>query len=192
MTAPAIPPAIGYGTVSWTVTGFSPDTILDPDQFPDAEVITGKVHLKPSPPWLKTVPGAAEPMTILPKPQTYDVINGRMVDRNGNPSVVLVADGPGTNPVGWTYEATYELDGGYGFGTFSFHLDVDEHVDLTEVSPVQSSEGVFYIVGPPGPKGDPGDTGDAAALDMHINDTDPHPAYDDSPSLTLYLENGMA
>lgn len=39
-----------------------------------------------------------------------------------------------------------------------------------------------------GPKGDPGaDTADL--IENHINAEEPHPAYDDGPSLTLIYEN---
>lgn len=41
--------------------------------------------------------------------------------------------------------------------------------------------------GPQGPKGDL----DTSAINNHIDDTTPHPAYDDTPSLTLLFENGL-
>lgn len=44
--------------------------------------------------------------------------------------------------------------------------------------------------GVPGPQGPPGaDSG--MLLDEHINDLEPHPTYDDIPSLTLLFENGL-
>lgn len=56
--------------------------------------------------------------------------------------------------------------------------------------------------GPPGPPGPPGDASGAVgeprvaelisdAVGGHIVDTEPHPAYDDMPSLVLIFENGL-
>lgn len=47
--------------------------------------------------------------------------------------------------------------------------------------------------GPQGPPGVPGQDGEdgTAAVVAHIADTTPHPAYDDTPSLTLIFENGL-
>jgi hypothetical protein len=56
--------------------------------------------------------------------------------------------------------------------------------------------------GPPGPDGDQGDPGPPAdlaevqqriddALITHVIDPEPHPAYDDMPSLTLLFENRL-
>lgn len=41
--------------------------------------------------------------------------------------------------------------------------------------------------GPQGPKGDL----DTAAINAHIANATPHPAYDDTPSLSLVFENGL-
>lgn len=55
--------------------------------------------------------------------------------------------------------------------------------------------------GEPGPKGDTGekgdqgetgDTGDAVALEAHIVAAEPHQAYDDIQSLSLFFENQIA
>lgn len=42
-----------------------------------------------------------------------------------------------------------------------------------------------------GPQGRDGDAATGEALDGHIADTTPHPAYDDLPALTLIFENGL-
>ena len=44
------------------------------------------------------------------------------------------------------------------------------------------------IAGPVGPQGPAGADGTTAVLE-HIQDSTPHPTYDDSPSLTLLFEN---
>ena len=47
------------------------------------------------------------------------------------------------------------------------------------------------LKGPKGDKGDPGDV-DNALLTLHVEATEPHPAYDnDIPSLALIFENGL-
>jgi hypothetical protein len=55
------------------------------------------------------------------------------------------------------------------------------------------------VVGPRGPKGDPGSSQDMEAIGElidgavteHVTDYEPHPAYDDLPSLRLLFENGL-
>jgi len=62
------------------------------------------------------------------------------------------------------------------------------------VTIVQGPRGPQGSQGPQGPQGPPGpDTEDALQiLDDHIENTQPHPAYDvDLPSLTLIFENNL-
>lgn len=49
-----------------------------------------------------------------------------------------------------------------------------------------ASTGPAGLTGPPGPQGVPGS---AATIDAHLDDTTPHPVYDDGPSLVLLYEN---
>lgn len=67
-------------------------------------------------------------------------------------------------------------------------------------APPPSSAAVLVpVAGPPGPKGDPGDLEDLSVVQELIDTTvaahrqsaQPHPAYDDIPSLTLIFENGL-
>ena len=43
--------------------------------------------------------------------------------------------------------------------------------------------------GPQGPQGPPGVSADQAAIDEHVNAVEPHPAYDNGPSLSLLYAN---
>jgi hypothetical protein len=55
------------------------------------------------------------------------------------------------------------------------------------------------VAGPRGPKGDPAPSQDLdvfrelvdTAVTVHVLDPEPHPAYDDGPSLTILFENGL-
>lgn len=80
-----------------------------------------------------------------------------------------------------------------------------EHASVS--TPLVRVVGVTKVVGPTGPAGPQGDAGDPehvgaavtaymqehsdAVLAPHVNDPEPHPAYDDIPSLTLLFENGL-
>lgn len=64
------------------------------------------------------------------------------------------------------------------------------------INALRGQQGPQGPAGPKGDKGDPGERGekgdsDLAAINNHIADTTPHPAYDDLPSLTLQFENGL-
>lgn len=64
-------------------------------------------------------------------------------------------------------------------------ISVTVEAPLPEVVVETSTEG---LPGPRGPEGPPGPS-DLAALNEHINADEPHPAYDDGPSLFLLYEN---
>lgn len=60
------------------------------------------------------------------------------------------------------------------------HVEGDPTLELSQVPGV----------GPRGPEGPIGPV-DVSGLNAHIDDTTPHPAYDDLPSLVLLFENGL-
>ena len=65
--------------------------------------------------------------------------------------------------------------------------------------PATTAAALVPVRGPRGPKGDPGSNQDMEAIqDLidttvtgHVQAPEPHPAYDDLPSLTLLFENGL-
>lgn len=84
-------------------------------------------------------------------------------------------------------------------------MAADETVRL--VAPLFKTVAVTKVVGPRGPAGPPGSVGNSeevgnavttfleentdVILAPHINAPEPHPSYDDMPSLTLLFENGL-
>lgn len=154
MTAPPFPAELLYGTIRWTTTGIAEDS-TDPDDLPQSEAINGTVTFTPQASDIRYT-GPGEPLTILPRPETYEIKSGRLVDQQNRTNVKVVAtDSPGTTPQGWTYRVDYQLDDGYTFGSYSGLLvPGGTVVDLTLAMPVGASEGVAVLIGP---KGDPGE-----------------------------------
>jgi hypothetical protein len=79
-------------------------------------------------------------------------------------------------------------------------LTVDTSTPVVEV--VQETPAVVQVVQEPvtvvevatiftGANGGVTDADLAAAITDHVNDTSPHPVYDDMPSTTLIFENGL-
>lgn len=71
---------------------------------------------------------------------------------------------------------------------------------IVMADPVPDTVSLVPVAGPKGDKGDPGSLDDLAvvqnmidaSVSSHINDPEPHPAYDvDMPSLVLLFENGL-
>lgn len=59
--------------------------------------------------------------------------------------------------------------------------------------PAPANTVVVPVPGPPGPAGNPFIFQEMVneAIDDHVNAPEPHPAYDDLPSLVLLFENGL-
>lgn len=60
-----------------------------------------------------------------------------------------------------------------------------------EIDVTVSETGLVGTSGPIGPKGDPGDPGISGDLMLtdHLDDSTPHPVYDDGPSFLLLYQN---
>jgi len=146
----ALPDAVDYGQVRWHAVTAAADGV-DVDGDPDAIPVTGTVKFTPSATVLLATEGA-DPITVFATTVTYTIdADGILRDSQGRALITLVAtDSPGLTPTGWTWKATYNLNGGVSRGSFSFALPAGTVVDLTRVSPVSSSNGVPIIQGPPG------------------------------------------
>lgn len=148
MTTP-IPSGIGYGTVRWTVVGVAEDD-LDADNLPDADQINGKVTFRANPIG-GSISATSVHTTVLPRPVTYPIVNGKLQTKQGNTDIRLVGnDSPDTNPTGWSYTASYELNDGYTFDSFDFYLATGQVVELADEMPVGEDGGVLITRGPAG------------------------------------------
>jgi hypothetical protein len=152
----ALPAAVDYGQVKWRAVSAIADGI-DADGEPDATAVTGTVKFAPSATVLLAV-DEADPITVFGTTVTYSLdSDGVLRDSQGRDLITLVAtDSAGLSPQGWTWRATYTLDGGASRGSFSFALPAGTVVDLTTVAPVSASNGVAIIQGPQGPPGPAG------------------------------------
>lgn len=152
MTLP-LPAEVAYGTVRWTVVGVGEDD-LDADALPNTEPINGFVTFTAAPDDIRYT-GPGQPMTVLPRPVTYPIVNGLLKDAQGRTDVKLVGnDSAGVTPQGWTYQARYELDDGYTFGTFAFSLPANTVVDLSLAAPIADFDGTDVLIGPQGVPGE--------------------------------------
>ena len=141
----ALPDAVDYGQVRWHAVTAAADGV-DVDGDPDAIPVTGTVKFTPSATVLLATEGA-DPITVFATTVTYTIdADGILRDSQGRALITLVAtDSPGLTPTGWTWKATYNLNGGVSRGSFSFALPAGTVVDLTRVSPVSSSNGMAGV-----------------------------------------------
>jgi hypothetical protein len=171
-----LPSNVSYGTVYGRFIlayGDSDDSGLEPDAAPAA----GSVFFTASPILLKNASASPDPVTILPATVEITLDEDgylRAYDGEGGLGVRLVAtDDPDNNPVGWTWRVDFRLTDQAGtpvsLPSFSFSLPGDTEVDLTELSPVPSADGTFYIVGPTGPQGIQGEQGIPGNLDDYLD-----------------------
>jgi hypothetical protein len=155
-----LPSNVSYGTVYGRFILAYGDTI-DSGLEPDAVPAAGSVFFTASPILLKNASASPDPVTILPAPVEVQLDDDgyiRAYEGETGLGVRLVAtDDPDNNPVGWTWRVDFRLTDETGtpvtLPSFSFSLPSNTEVDLTELSPVPSADGTFYLVGPTGPTG---------------------------------------
>jgi len=142
---------VQYGQVKWRAVSAAADT-TDADALPDARPVTGAVTFTAEVTDPLLSPQGADPVTIFPLPVSATIDAGGVLrDADGRPTVTLVAtDSAGVTPTGWTWRATYALNGGVSRGAFSFKLPAGTTVDLTSVAPVATTGGTPIIQGPAG------------------------------------------
>lgn len=154
-----LPAALVYGTVSWAAVGTAEDTDSDIDSYPDAKQINGWATFTAHP--KKIVKSGEDAVTVLPLPNRYQILTGRLIDKEGRTDISLVGnDSPGTTPQGWSYHVDWELEDGVTFGSFDFYLKGGDVLDLSNVQPLEEpSPGVIITKGEKGEKGEKGDPG---------------------------------
>lgn len=145
------PAGLTYGTISFSVGQLlSAGTPLTG--------ITGAITVRPDVRG-SILANSTPPVTLTSGPWTFDIVNGVMQDADGNTSISLVAsDCPVINPSGWTYKASYGVNG-INHGVIHFALPGGSHVDLTTVGTIPTALGDVRILGPqgiPGPRGPQG------------------------------------
>lgn len=157
-----IPSNLSYGTVNGRFLLAYADS-NDSGQAPDAIPAQGTVYFTPSPNYIKDSSATPAPVTILPASVECQLdSDGYILGYAGQRGVRLLAtDDPSGNPVNWTWKVEFRLTDASGTPVrtvpeFSFSLPSDSTIDLTDVMPVTSSNGTFYLVGPQGPRGETG------------------------------------
>jgi hypothetical protein len=117
----------------------------------------GTVLFTPSPAFLKDL---TENLTFLPATIECQLdTDGYIVGPDNQRGVKMLAtDDPDVEPQNWTWRVDFRLTDQSDIATrsissFSFSLPSDETVDISAVSPVPDSGGVFYLVGPQGATG---------------------------------------
>lgn len=157
---PNIPSNVFYGTVKGRFILAYGDTV-DSGSEPDAIPAAGSVFFTASPVLLKNATASPDPVTILPA--TVEVVldaDGYLRAFAGTDGLgvrLVATDDPQNNPVNWTWRVDFRLTDQNGtpltLPSFSFSLASNAVVDLTNLSPVPSADGTFYLVGPTGAAG---------------------------------------
>lgn len=162
----ALPSNVSYGTVHGRFILAYGDTV-DSGPEPDAIPAKGSVFFTASPILLKNATASPDPVTILPAtvevPLDSDGYLRAFAGTEGLGVRLVSTDDPDNNPVNWTWRVDFRLTDEAGtpvtLPSFSFSLPSGTEVDLTDLSPVPSADGTFYLVGPQGPTGATGATG---------------------------------
>lgn len=157
-----LPSNVSYGTVIGRFLIAKSDG-SDLDLYPDGAAAKGSVFFTPSVKTLLNVAAGPAPVTIIPA--TYEAVldsEGYLLGDDGTRGVRLIAtDDPDLNPTDWTWTVSYRLTDDQdvpisGIPNFSMELPSSSTVDLTSVTPVSESNGVYYNIGPTGPTGPQG------------------------------------
>jgi hypothetical protein len=153
-----IPSNVSFGTVKARFILAYSDSV-DSGSEPDALPAAGSVFFTASPILLKNASASPDPVTILPAPVEVPLdADGYLRSFAGEAGLgvrLVATDDPDNNPVNWTWRADFRLTDPDGtpvsLPSFSFSLPSNATVDLTDLSPVPSADGTFYLVGPAGP-----------------------------------------
>lgn len=151
MTEPPALEGVESGLVVWRVLTASQDT-NDPDRQPNFGTFRGTVLFTPSRNSIRRL--SPIPYTIFLDEIPGDVgDDGILRDLSGEEGVVLVSPhASGIEETDWSWQASFQLNQRTHVA-FSFDLPVNETVDLSYVTPIESSPGVVIT------KGEQGDVG---------------------------------
>lgn len=151
---PTLPSNVNYGQVVGQLLEAWGDGAINPgdaDVLPDAKACTGTVRFTAKPTYVVDATATPNPVTIFPKVVTCKLdSNGYLLDPDSNPGVYLVADDdPDLNPTGWTWNASFNLDGIPQFSR-DFSVGVGAIVDLATIlgNSIPTDGGTGTIVTP--------------------------------------------
>lgn len=151
---PTLPSNVNYGQVVGQLLEAWGDGAINPgdaDVLPDAKACTGTVRFTAKPTYIVDATATPNPVTFFPKVVTCKLdSNGYLLDPDGNQGVYLVADDdPDLNPTGWTWNASFNLNGIPQFDR-DFSVGVGAVVDLSDIlaNSIPSSGGTGTIVTP--------------------------------------------
>lgn len=130
-----LPANVNFGTVTGRLITAEQIDTAEPDGLP----ISGKVTFRPTPPLI--IDAAADTL-IVPKSIQVNL------DVTGAFSTQLVAtDDADLNPSGWTYEVSFQLNGGVSIPSFHITVPTGSTRDLADIAPVPGAGGVYYVPG---------------------------------------------
>jgi len=199
-----LPESTRYGRVRGSFIRAKADNTNTPDdvdELPDALPAVGTITFDPAP-TLITLDLSKD--IVIPDPIVVDL------DASGQIDEWLVAN-TNSNPSNWTYEVSFNI---IGVTIAPFNIEVTEGADLNlfDFFPagVVGDPGVLTLRGAPGDSAyqvavnngfvgteqqwldSLGSGGGGTALQDHIDNATPHPAYDiDLPDLAVLFENGL-
>jgi hypothetical protein len=151
---------VNYGTVEFAASIATVDT---GDAGPEPDIIPVSGYVKFVPSRVITYNDATGSLIVLDNVTVGIDAEGVMRDPDGNDSVTLVAsDSPELSHQGWTWEAYISLNARDPIGPYPFVLDGGETVQLGLHAPLEISNGIAILRGPPGPEGPEGPPGSGA------------------------------
>lgn len=117
-----LPANVAHGTVTGQIVRA---THLGGDTDVDAQAVAGSATFTPSVSMLRH---AGSDLVIVPKPVTTTL------DGNGAFSAKLIAtDDTDLSPTGWTYRATFTVQGGGAVTPFDFSVPTDSVQDIADL-----------------------------------------------------------
>jgi hypothetical protein len=154
---------MNYGTVEFAA---SIATVDSGDTGPEPDIIPATGYVKFVPSRVVTYNDDTGSLIVLAPIQVGIDAEGVMRDPDGNDSVTLIAsDSPELSHQGWTWEAYISLNDVDPIGPYPFVLNGGENVPLGLHAPVEISNGVAILRGPPGPEGPEGPPGPGGSVD---------------------------